>query len=379
MECSYKFRIYPNKPQEILIQKTFGCCRFVFNYYLAKRKEIYETTKKNFGYNDCCKDLTILKKEFEWLGEVDSTALQFSIRNVDDAFVNFWNRLKKGEKTGYPKFKSKRSHLQKYKSKDTNAIKGFPSIRIIGNAVKLPKLGFVKCKVSKDVKGRILSATIEQRQSGKYYVSLCCTGVEFEPFPKTGAAVGVDLGVAYLAVTSDGKKFPNNKFSYRSEKKLKNLQRKLSRKTKGSKRYEKARIKYARAYEHVTSQRHDSMHKLTTYLVRNYDIICIEDLNVPRMLKCRSRAKWISDALFAEFRRQLEYKAKWYGKTVVVIDRFYPSSQLCSECGYQNPLVKDTNIHDWICPVCGKHHDRDINAAINILMEGLRILGLRAA
>jgi len=369
MEYSYRFRIYPNKAQENLIQRTFGCCRFVYNYYLAKRKEVYETTKETFNYNACSADMTNLKKELEWLREVDATALQSSVRDLDTAYQNFFRRVKSGGAPGYPRFKSKRDHRKSYKSKKVGE-----NIAVIGNSVRLPKLGLVKCRISKEVKGRILSATVSQNPSGKYFVSLCCTDVEIEPLPTTGTVCGVDLGVKDLAITSDGTKYQNNKFLYQSEKKLARLQRQLSRKTKGSKRYEKQRIKLARMHEHIANQRLNAMHEATTKLVRNYDIICIEDLNVSGMVKCHSRAKSISDASFSQFRRQLEYKAEWYGKTISVIDRFYPSSQLCSDCGYQNKLIKDTSIRDWICPVCGKYHDRDVNAAINILMKGLRLL-----
>ena len=369
MEYSYKFRIYPNAAQENLIQRTFGCCRFVYNHYLAKRKVVYAESKETLNFYACCKDLPNLKYEFEWLKEVDSTALQASVKDCDTAFQNFFRRVKQGGIPGDPKFKSKRDHRKSYKSKNVGH-----TIWTDEKHVRLPKLGLVKCRISKEVKGRILSATVSQNPSGKYFVSLCCTDVEIEPLPQTGSVVGVDLGVKDLAITSDEKKYPNSKFLYKSEKRLKRLQRQLSRKTKGSKRHEKQRVKLARAHERVTNQRKDAMQKATTDLVRKYDIICIEDLNVAGMVKCHNRAKSISDASFAEFRRQLEYKAAWYGKEIAVIDRFYPSSQLCSNCGNKNPLVKDTSIRDWICPVCGKYHDRDINAAKNILMEGLRLL-----
>lgn len=368
---AYRYRIYPDKEQEVLIQKTFGCVRFVYNHFLNDRITAYKENGESRTFFQQNKALTTLKQEYPWLQEPDKNALQNALRDLTTAYQNFFRSVKTGQHVGFPKYKSKKNDRKSYATAANGKL-----IRIDGNAIILPKLHRVKAKISRKIPQdhRIISATISQEPSGKYFVSLCCTDVEIEPLPSTGAVIGVDLGIKALATTSDGVKYPNNKYTYNAEKKLARLQRQLSRKSKGSHNREKARIKVARLQEHVSNQRRDNLQKLTTTLIRNFDVICIENLNVDGMKRGKNQGKATSDVGMYEFRRELAYKAKWYGKTVSVIDRFYPSSQLCHCCGYKNTLVKDRAVRDWFCPQCGAYHDRDHNAAINILKEGLRLL-----
>ena len=275
MEKAYKYRIYPNKKQTEIIAKTFGCCRFIYNTYLAKRIEMYEKNKEKFSYVQCANDMKKLKSNLEWLKEVDSTALQSSLRDLDMAYQKLFK-----EHTGYPKFKSKKTHRYSYKSKCVNG-----NIRYCNKYIKLPKLGMVKTKNKLVPQGRILNATVSQEPSGKYYVSFCCTDVDIKPLDKTNNSIGIDLGIKEFCITSDGEMIENPKYLKKSLDKLAKLQRELSRKSKGGSNRNKARIKVARQYKKIANQRKDFLHKLSTELIKNNDLICIEDLQVSNMIK----------------------------------------------------------------------------------------------
>ena len=366
MEKAYKFRIYPNKTQEILIQKTFGCVRFVYNYFLDKRITTYREDKVTLTYNRCSKELTKLKQELTWLKEPDKCSLQNALKHLDIAFQNFFNR----ENVGYPKFKSKKNRHKSYKTSFSNN-----NIAFEGSKIKLPKVGKVRIRDKQIPQGRILNATVSQTPSGKYFVSICCTDVEKPDFIRTDKYVGIDLGIKDFVITSDADKYSNPKYLKQSLNKLAKLQRGLSRKTRGGSNWDKARIKVARLYERITNQRKDMLNKLSSELVRKYDVICIEDLQVSNMVKNHNLAQSISDASWSEFVRQLEYKSKWYGKELIKVDKFFPSSQTCNVCGYINKATKNLAVRAWICPNCNAKHDRDINASINILHEGMRTVG----
>ena len=366
---SYKFRLYPNKSQKIMIEKTFGCKRFVYNHFLAKSIEEYRFSGKSNSYNQNSKDLTSLKKELTWLAEVDSWATQNALRDLDSAYQNFFRDVKQRKQSGFPKFKRKCSK-QSYKTTNPNKI----PLPIKDNKVKLPKIGWIKFKQDREVFGRWLSMTISKEPSGKYFISINCCEVPHEEFKSSDSIVGIDLGIKDFVITSNGGKFKNPKFLIKSEKKIKILQRKLSKKQKRSNNREKSRIQLAKQYEKISNRRNDYLQKLSTYFIKNHDLIALESLKVKQMVRNHKLAKSISDASWSEFIRMLSYKCSWNKKILIQIDTFFPSSQLCNSCGHKNPDVKNLDIREWTCPRCGQHHDRDVNAAKNILAEGLRIL-----
>jgi len=359
----YKYRAYPNKKQKEFFEKTFGCCRFVYNYYLEQKQRLWREWRDTLSFNEMSKDLSsVLKRKKEWLKEADSIALQQSLRHLDRAYDNFFRKS-----GGYPKFKSKR-YKQSYRTMNINA-----NISIEGDNIKLPKAGRVKIVNTRDFDGRIISATVSRTSSGRYYISLQVEE-EYEVLPNDGGSIGLDAGLKSLYTTSDSDIYPNPKTLSLHEKRMKRLQRSLSRKKKGSKNSEKARLRLAREHEKVSDIRNDIQHKITHKLASENQVVCVEDLAVKGMMKDHRLAKHISDASWSELCRKLEYKIADHGGILIKVPRTYASSQICSCCGRKNAKVKDLNIRSWICPSCGAEHDRDVNAAKNILEKGLEML-----
>lgn len=357
---TYKFRLYPNREQSELLARHFGCARFVYNHFLNQRKEQYRLTGKSDNFYAQERSLTELKKQkaTAWLKEVNSQSLQFALRSLETAYTNFFKKRAK-----FPNFKSKHS-------KNSFTVPQYVSI--VGGRLFLPKFKEgIKCHVHREITGKVGKATISKTPSGKYFVSVFTEEEYVTPVKKSGKSVGVDMGLKDLLITSEGETFKNNRYTKRYERKLAKAQRHLSRKKKGSRGFENQKLKVARLHEKIANSRADYLHKCSISLVRRYDTICIEDLNVKGIEKNHRLAKSITDASWGIFVSMLTYKAEWNGKKVVKIDRYFPSSQTCNVCGYVNKHTKDLSVREWECPVCHTHHDRDVNAAINILRFGL--------
>ena len=357
---TYKFRIEPNAEQKVLLAKHFGSVRFVYNHFLSERKHQYDETHKSDNYYEQAKKLTELKTDGEhlWLKEINSQTLQHALRHLETAYVNFFRGSAK-----FPNFKSK-------KSKNSFSVPQFVELK--EGKVYFPKFKEgIKVRQHRPLNGKIKSATVSLTTTGKYYVSLL-TEQMYKPMSKTGKNVGIDLGIKDFVITSDGKTYRNNRYTKKYQRQLAIAQKHLSRKQHGSNGYEKQRLKVAKLQERIANSRNDNLHKVSLDLIHKYDVICIEDLNIKGMLRNHRLAKHIQDSACGTFVLYLQYKADMNNKQVVKIDRFYPSSQTCSECGYVYSSVKDLSVREWKCPHCGTNHDRDINAAKNILKEGLR-------
>ncbi|MGG1552868.1 IS200/IS605 family element RNA-guided endonuclease TnpB [Paenibacillus ferrarius] len=352
---AYKYRIYPTQEQEVLFRQTIGSARFVFNHFLIRWNEAYASTGKGLSYNACTTQLPALKQTYPWLKDVDSIALQSAVRHLSDAFDRFFK--KQNDK---PCFKCKRNPVQSYTTRYVNG-----NIAIHGHALQLPKAGFVKLAKSREIEGRILSATVRLAPSGKWFVTLACE-VEIAPLHANDRSLGIDVGLKSLAVTSDGEVVQNPKIYAKYEQQLAKWQRRMARRTKGGRNWQKARQKVACIHERIHCTRQDHLHKLTTKWIRDNQTICLETLAIVSMLKNEKLAKLISDAAWGELARQLRYKAKWYGRGLKEAPIFAPTSQTCHVCGAVCPAVKNLAVRTWTCLSCGTLHDRDHNAAHNI-------------
>ena len=381
IEKGFKYRIYPKNNQIEQIEVMFKAKRYVWNYFLNINKHRLNHHKSVLNYIKMSKLLTLLKRKQAWLNQCEKSVLQNTIKYQYQTFLKFFKK-----ECGFPKFKSYKNNYQSIKMNYTNGNIGILEKDIEYTStgkfkkqnckIKLPKIKQVKIAYSRQYEGRIVSCTLSRDTDNKYYISLCCVDIEINPLEQTGAVVGIDLGIKEFATTSDNEIINNPKFYRKYEEKLIKSQKKLSKRKKGSNNRNKQRLKVNKWHKKIANCRIDFLQKLSTKLIRDYDIICMEDLNSSGMIKNHKLAKSISDASFFEFNRELEYKARWNYKLISRIDRFYPSSQICSHCGNKSSQTKDLSVRTYICEECGLEIDRDYNASINILNEGLRILKL---
>ena len=364
---AFKYRLYPTAPQAEKINQNIGCARFVYNQLLDAKIKHYEQHKETL-YVTPAK----FKGDYPFLKDADSLALSNAQLNLESAFNKFFDK-----KTGYPKFKSKHKCRWSYTTNNQRNKKNpeKDSIRFDGNRIKLPKVGYVKIVEHRPHEGVIKSVVVSKERSGEYYASVLCDVEQPNTLSVTDKVVGIDLGLHDIIVCSDGERVEAPKHFRKSEQKLAKRQRVFSKTQKDSNGHEKARAKVAKCHQKIKNQRNDFLQKLSTKLINENQVICLEDLSVKGMERNHKQAKSVSDASFSKFVEMLEYKAEWYGRKIIKIDRFYPSTQLCNGCGYKNESIKGLQglkVRVWICPECGEVHDRDLNAARNILKEGLK-------
>lgn len=358
---SYKFRMYPTKEQEVLLAKHFGSVRFVYNYFLNQRKQSYQTEKKTLGYFSNCKELTNIKQqgEFEWLKEINSQTLQATLKNLEGSYNSFFKKISK-----FPTFKSKKNLKQSFRVPQ--------SVSIENNKLHIPKFkGGIKIKLHRQIQGNIKFATLSKNSAGQYFVSITVERDNNIAQTTTKQAIGIDLGIKDLIVCSNGKKYPNLKAKKALTFRIKLLQKRLSKKVNGSNNRIKAKTKLAKIHNKVSNQRSNHIHKITNQLTKENQLIAMEDLNIKGMIRNHKLGNALSDVAFGEIQRQLVYKSNWKGCILFKINRFYPSSKTCSNCGWINQSLKLSD-RSWTCHNCNTHHDRDLNASQNILWQALK-------